>query len=78
MFADGPGRESLSGSLLVSSMEQVVGMFCMGRRGGQLNGVSILCRFLRIGELGVPDAGYDGVSLVSGGSEVDRRWSPTM
>ncbi len=33
VYADDLGRESLFGFLLVSSMEQVMGMFCMGRRG---------------------------------------------
>ena len=31
-----PGKESLFRSLLVSSMEQVVCMFCLRRRGGEI------------------------------------------
>ncbi len=46
-------------------------------RGG-LNGVSVVCGFLHIGELGVPGTGCVGVSLVGGGSEVGQRRSPTM
>ncbi len=34
VYEIGPRREFLSGSLSVSSMEQIVGMFCLGRRGG--------------------------------------------
>jgi len=36
VYEVGRGRESMSGSLSVSSMEQVVGMFCLGRRGGEM------------------------------------------
>ena len=46
------GRESLSGSLSVSSIWQVVGMFCLGRRGGEM-GVcgSVLCLVFEYGGL---------------------------
>ena len=33
VYVAGHGRESLSGSLSVSFMEQVVGMVCLGRLG---------------------------------------------
>ena len=37
------GRESLSGSLSVSSMWQVVGMFCLGRRGREVGDGGLFC-----------------------------------
>ncbi len=43
------GRESMSGSFLVSYMEQVVGMFSLGRRGEEMgDGGSIMYIVLRI------------------------------
>ena len=54
VYEVGRGRESLSRSLSVSSMEQVVGMFCLGRRGGDMgDGGFVLYLLLRIGESGV-------------------------
>ena len=46
------GKESLSGSLSMSSMEHVVSMFCRGRRGGEIGegGSGLGFSFLRIGE----------------------------
>ena len=45
----GLGRESHFGSLLVNLMEQVKGMRCMGRRGGEMgDGGYGLGLFLRI------------------------------
>ena len=38
VYEVGNGKESLAGSLSTSSMEQVVGMLCLGRRGGELGG----------------------------------------
>ena len=47
------GKESLSGSLSMSSMEHVVGMFCLDRRGCETGegGSGLGFFFLRIGEL---------------------------
>ena len=46
-----PEKKSMFGSLSVSCMEQVVGMFCMERRGGEMgDGGTVLCLFVRIGE----------------------------
>ena len=54
VYEVGRGRESLSGSLSVSFTEQVLGMFCLGRRGGEMgDGGSVLYLVLRIGEYGV-------------------------
>jgi hypothetical protein len=39
------GNESFSRSLLVSSMEQVVGMYCLGRRGGEIGDGGIVLNF---------------------------------
>jgi hypothetical protein len=51
VYEVGPRKESLFGSLSGSSMEEVVGMFSLGRRGGEMGDVfSILCIVLRIGE----------------------------
>ena len=51
VYEVGPGKESLCWSLSVSSMEQVVGMVCMGRRGVEMgDGGSVMCLTLRIGE----------------------------
>ena len=36
VYEVGRGRDSLFGSLSVSPMEQVVGMFYMGMRGGEM------------------------------------------
>jgi hypothetical protein len=36
VYAVGYGKESLAGSLLTSSMLHVEGMFCIGRRGGEI------------------------------------------
>ena len=53
-YEAGRGRESLSGSLSVSSMWQVMGMFCLGRRGGEMgDGGSVLYLVLRMGDCGV-------------------------
>ena len=49
-----PGKDSLSGSLSVSSMEQVLGSVCLRRRGWEMgDDGSVLCQILRIRELGV-------------------------
>ena len=55
LYEIGRGRESLSRSLLVSYMEQVVGIFCLGRHGGEMgDGGSVLYLLvLRIKEYGV-------------------------
>ena len=54
VYEVGRGKESLFGSRSVSSMEQFVGMFCLGRRGGEMrDGGSVLYLVLRIGEYGV-------------------------
>ncbi len=52
-YADGLGKESLSRSLTMSSMEHVVGIVCLGRRGGEIgNGGSGLgFFFIRVEEL---------------------------
>ncbi len=52
----GFGRESMFGSLLVSSMEHVKGMLRLGRRGGELGdqGSDLGFLFVRVGELNVP------------------------
>jgi hypothetical protein len=48
------GWETMFGSLSMSSMEQVVGMFCLGRRGGDMgDGGYVLYLVLHIGECGV-------------------------
>jgi hypothetical protein len=54
VYEVGRGRKSLSGSLSVSSMEQVVDIFCLGRRGGDMwDGGSVLYLVLRIWECGM-------------------------
>ena len=53
VYEDGCGKDSMSGSFSVSYMEQVVGMICPGRRGGEMrDGGYTLCLILRIGEYG--------------------------
>jgi hypothetical protein len=48
------GKESLSGSLSMSSMEHKEGMVCLGKRSGEIGGGgSDLSLFLRDGELNV-------------------------
>ena len=50
----GLGKESRYGSLLLSYMEQVMGVCCMGRRGGETgDGGCVLSYFSRVGELRV-------------------------
>ena len=54
LYEVGCGRDTLSGSLSVSSMEQAVYMFCLERRGGEMGGCgSVMYLVLRIGEYGV-------------------------
>ena len=51
VYEAGRGKDALRGSLSVSSMEQVVGMFFVGRRGGEMgDGGSVLYRVLHKGE----------------------------
>ena len=65
------GRESLSRLLLVSSMKQVVGMFCLGRRGGETgDGGSVLYIVLRIGKCGVSGRSWVEARSDSGGSKI--------
>ena len=71
VYGDGRGRESLSGSLSVSSMEQVVGMFCLGRRGGEMmDGGCIMYLVLRICECNVSGRSWVEVRSDSGGSKI--------
>ena len=54
VYEVGRGRKSLSGSLTVSSIEQVLGMFCLGRRGGDMGGGGcLLYLVLRIWDCGM-------------------------
>ncbi len=47
----GLGKEFLSRSLSISSMEQVVSVFCLWRRGRELGGGGfVLCLYLGLGE----------------------------
>ena len=51
VYEVGRGRESMAGSLSVSSMEQVVGMLCLGSRVGEMgDGGSILSMVLHLEE----------------------------
>jgi hypothetical protein len=66
VYEAGRGRESLFGSLSVRYVEQVVGMFCLGMRGGEMgDGGSILYLALRIDEYG--RSGRSWVEVGSGG-----------
>ena len=66
VYEVGRGKESLSVSLSVSSMEQVVGMFCLRMRGGEMgDGGFVMYLVLRIGEYGV--SGRSRVEMGSGG-----------
>ena len=50
----GRRRKSLFGSLSVNSTKQVWGMFCLGRRGGEMgDGGYVLYIILRIWDCGV-------------------------
>ena len=67
----GRGRESLSGSLSVSSMWQIVGMFCLGRRGGEMgDGGYVLYITLRMGDCGVSGRSWVEVRSDGGGSRI--------
>ncbi len=59
VYEVGRGRESLSGSLSMRFMEQVVGMFCLGRLGGEMGDCgSVLYLVLRIGEYDASDKSW--------------------
>jgi hypothetical protein len=74
----GRGRESLFGSLSVSSMWQVVGIFCLGRRYGEMgDGGSILYLVLRMGDCGVLHRSWVEVRSDSGGSKIGQGRSAT-
>ena len=78
VYEVGRGRESPFGSLSVSSMEQVVGMFCLGRRGGEMgDGGSAVHLVLRIGEYSVSDKNWVEVRSGSGGSKISLGRSMT-
>ena len=67
----GRGMESLSGSLSVSSMWQVVGMFCLGKRGGEMgDGGSVLYLALPMGDHGVLGRSWVEMRSDSGGSKI--------
>ena len=53
MYIAGFRKESLSGSLLSSSMVHVEDMFYLGRRGGEIanSGSGLGCLLIRVGEL---------------------------
>ena len=71
VYGAGRGMESLSGSILVSSMWQVVGMFCLGRRGGEMgDGGCVLYLVLRRGDCDVSGRSWVEVSSVGGGSRI--------
>jgi hypothetical protein len=73
VYAVGRGRKSMSGSLSVSSMEQAVGMFCLGRRGGETgDGGSVLYLNLRIGEYGRSRRSWVEVGSGGGGRKISR------
>ena len=70
------GRESLSGSLSVSSLEQVVGMVFLGWRGGEMGvGGYVFYLVLRIGEHGVSCRIWVEVGTGRGGHERRRAGS---
>ena len=69
----GRGRKSLSGSLSVSSIWQVVGMFCLGRSGGERGvGGSVLYLVLRIGDCGVLGRSWVEVRSDGGGNKIGQ------
>ena len=73
VYGVGRGRESLSRSLSVSSMVQVVGMFCLGRRVGEMgDGGSVLYLVLRIGEYDVLGRSWVEVGSGGGGRKIRR------
>jgi hypothetical protein len=54
-------------------MEQVRGMFCLGRRGGEMgDGGSVLYLGLRIGEYGVSSRSWIEVGSGGGGRKISR------
>ena len=69
MHTDGFGKESLSGSLSTSSKYHVEGMFCLGRRGGEIGdgGSDLGVLLIRVGEL-----------KASGGVGLVRVWVGVM
>ena len=62
MYADGFGKEYLSGPLSTSFMAHVEGMFCLGRRGGE------------IGDVG-SDLGFLLIRVIRGVEIVGRCWT---
>ena len=71
VYEVGRGRESLSGSLSVSSMWQIVGMSCLGRHGGEMGvGGSVLYIVLRMGDCGVWGKSWVEVRSVGDGSRI--------
>jgi len=73
VYDDKFGNESMDGSLSVSSMEQVVGVRCLGNRGGEMgDGGFVFDFFLRIGKLRVSERGWCAGVLFSDGVTVNR------
>ena len=73
VYEVGRGRESLFGSLSVSYMEQIMGMVCLGRRGGKKrDGEFVLYIVWRIGESGVSGKSWVEVGSGGGGRGVRR------
>jgi hypothetical protein len=73
VYEVGRGRKSVSGSLSVSYMEQVVGLFCLGRRGGEMgDGGYVLYLALRIGEYGRSGRSWAQEGSGGGGRKICR------